>query len=196
VTIGNNSASVASINQLTATGNFSVSDTCTTVPAGGSCSVLVSFLPTAVGPRSGTLTIGAMSETLPYVVSLAGTGEPNPLPALTLSVTRVGFGNAFMGSDTTASVVLANIGQAPAVLGAITVSGDFFVTSSCGSTLDAGAACTLQVRFLPTVLGARAGSLDIASNAEGAPHHVDLSGTGCAVPSLRRARLGLPLCAP
>ena len=158
--------------------------------------MLVSFLPTAVGPRSGTLTVGALSETLPYVVSLAGTGTPNPLPALTLSATRVGFGNAFMGSDTTSSIGLANIGQAPAVLGATTVSGDFFVTSSCGATLAAGAACTLQVSFLPTVLGARSGVLVIASNAEGAPHRVELSGTGCAVPSLRRARLGPPLCAP
>ncbi len=159
VAIGNNSASVVSINQLAATGDFSVSDTCTTIAAGGSCSVLVSFLPTAVGPRSGTLTVGALSETLPYVVSLAGTGTPNPLPALTLSATRVGFGNAFMGSDTTSSIAL-------------------------------------QVSFLPTVLGARSGVLVIASNAEGAPHRVELSGTGCAVPSLRRARLGLPLCAP
>ncbi len=39
VAIGNNSASVVSINQLAATGDFSVSDTCTTVAAGGSCAV-------------------------------------------------------------------------------------------------------------------------------------------------------------
>jgi hypothetical protein len=196
LTIGNHSASVASITALTATGDFSVSDTCTTIAAGASCSVLVSFQPVAIGPRTGTLTIGTLSETLPYVVSLAGTGAPNPLPELALSAARAGFGNVFIGSGTVAPIVLANIGQVPVVLGTLTVSGDFFVSSACGATLAAGATCTLQVTFLPTTLGTRNGSLDIASNAEGAPRHVDLSGTGCAVPSLRRARLGLPLCAP
>jgi hypothetical protein len=192
--IDNKGAGIAAISELGASGDFSVADTCTTIAAGGSCSPLVFFQPTALGPRGGTLTIRALSESQPYVVVLTGTGEPNPLPALALSATRIGFGNTFFGGAPAAAITATNIGQVPVVFSAFSVSGDFSAASACGGTLAPGAACIVQVTFLPSALGSRGGVLAIASDAQGSPHSVDLSGTGCLVPNLNSVRLGTALC--
>jgi hypothetical protein len=190
----NNLASAASITELTASGDFAVSDTCRTIPARSHCAPLVYFRPTALGTRTGTLTIRVMSETLPYTVSLAGSGELNPLASLDLSATRVSFGKAFIGLPRTVEITLTNFGQVPVVLGSFSLNGDYFMVNLCGATLGAGAACTLQVTFFASTMGVRAGSLEIGSNAEGSPHHIEFSGVGCTMPTPMRMRAGAALC--
>jgi hypothetical protein len=192
----NNLATAATITELSATGDFSVSDTCTTIAPRGHCTPLVFFRPTALGARSGALTIRTLSDTLPYSVALSGIGLANPLPSLGVSVARVGFGNAFLGSVNTADIVLSNLGQVPVVFASFSLIGDYLVSNTCGASLGAGASCTVQVTFLPTTPGARSGALEIRSNAEGSPHSVELSGVGCAIPSMTRARLGAMRCGP
>jgi hypothetical protein len=195
--ITNNSASTVTITDLSVTGgDFSVSDTCATIAPHASCSPLVFFLPTVLGERTGSLTIRALSEIDPYVVALAGTGINNPVPALLVSVTSLGFGNVLLGSSTSRTIVLTNIGLVPVLLGAINATGDFLVTSACGAAIAVGAHCSLEVAFIPQVTGPQVGSVEIASNAANAPHHVQLSGTACAIPSIIRARVRPLLCGP
>jgi YVTN family beta-propeller protein len=190
----NNLATAATITELSATGDFTVSDTCTTIAPRGHCTPLVSFRPTALGDRNGALTIRTLSDTLPYLVTLSGAGLVNPLPSLGLSVTRVGFGNLFLGSANTVDVVLSNLGQVPVVFASFYLSGDYLVSNTCGATLAVGATCTVQVTFSPTTPGVRSGALEIRSNAEGSPHTVEFSGVGCTMPSMTRARLGTMRC--
>ena len=57
-------------------------------------------LPTETGPRAGTLTIRTLRDADPYLVALDGIGDENRVPVLELSATRVGFGNALLGSAT------------------------------------------------------------------------------------------------
>ena len=63
-------------------------------------------------------------------------------------------------------------------LGRVASTGDFSQTSTCGSTLAAGATCTVAVTFQPTATGARTGSVAVTSNATNSPTTVALSGTG------------------
>jgi hypothetical protein len=60
---------------------------------------------------------------------------------------------------------------------AISGSKTFTKTTTCGSTLAAGATCTITVTFTPTALVAYSGSLNVTESA-GAVHQVPLSGTG------------------
>lgn len=60
----------------------------------------------------------------------------------------------------------------------ILVSGDFQLSHNCGTSLAAGASCTILVIFKPAGTGARAGTLTIQDNASGSPQMVSLSGTG------------------
>ncbi len=196
VPLTNNLASVVSVSGLATDGDFSVSDTCTTIAGHGTCTPLVTFHPAAVGSRTGHLTIHTLSEAVPYVVDLSGTGTFNPVPQIELSVTRLGFGNTLMGVPVSAQVVIRNVGQVPVTIQSVTATGDFFVGQSCGVTIAVAGSCTLNVSFFPRMTGGRLGGVEIRTNASGSPHEVQVSGVGCALPSFALARLATLLCGP
>ncbi len=80
-------------------------------------------------------------------------------------------------------VYLTNVGADVLNLVTISATGEFAQTNNCGTSLNAGASCTIAVTFAPTTTGARTGSLQISDNAAGSPHTVALSGTGGVVPA-------------
>jgi parallel beta-helix repeat protein len=194
--ITNNTASPVAVTGLTASGDFSVSDACATIAAHATCTPLVLFRPTAVGARSGSITVHALADSVPYIVGLTGTGTVNPIPALGLSVTQLGFGNVLAGAPRVMDVTLTNIGQVPLVLNSISVSGSFSESHVCPPTLAVGQACVVSVTLLPFVPGGLAGALTVVSNAAGSPHRVDLSGMVCSIPSVSRNRVQTLLCGP
>lgn len=99
--------------------------------------------------------------------------------ALTASPAKVSFGNATVGSTSPAqAVTVSNPGSSPASISQLAVSGPFTQTSTCGTTLAAGASCTVGLKFAPTSAGAASGTLTVASSAPGSPLSVPLSGTG------------------
>jgi fibronectin type 3 domain-containing protein len=59
-----------------------------------------------------------------------------------------------------------------------TNASDFAQSNTCGSSLAAGAKCTIAVMFTPSVAGTEAASLNIADNSSGSPQTVPLSGAG------------------
>jgi Transmembrane protein 131-like N-terminal len=79
----------------------------------------------------------------------------------------------------------------PAVLlRATTVTGDFAIdpvksTCATGAELAANSSCVIGLRFTPTTLGPRTGTLTINSNADNAPQVVELDGKG-VLGALRR----------
>jgi hypothetical protein len=192
--ISNTSINLATITELSTTGDFSVSDTCATIAAGATCSPLVFFRPTLLGPRAGTLTIRTLRDANPYTVVLTGTGAENRVPVLEVSATRLGFGNAFIGMPVTLEVTLRNVGQAPLTVTGFAFSGDFFADAPCVTTISPSASCTVHVTFVPSSPGRQAGVMEIHSDAADSPHPVDLGGTGCFLPSPSRARFGILLC--
>jgi len=185
---------VATITELSATGYFDVSDTCATIPVGATCSALVTFLPTQVGPRSGTLKVRTLRDANPYFVTLTGVGIENVLPSLQVSPVRLGFGNVFVGGDSELSVTLSNTGRGPLHVSAINVSGDYSGGASCVGTIAAGASCTVIIRFSPVIPGTRPGSMEIVSDDPHGDVSVNLSGSGCYLPTPGHARSGVPLC--
>ncbi|MEP7069258.1 MAG: choice-of-anchor D domain-containing protein, partial [Usitatibacter sp.] len=196
LTITNNSANVVSLGELSADGDFSVTDTCATIAGHGTCTPLVFFRPLALGPRTGHVTIRTLTEAQPYIVDLNGIGVVNTVPQITLSVARLGFGNTLVGVPVAAQVLVRNVGQVPVVIQGVVASGDFFVAHACGTAIAVGATCTLNVSFFPRMLGGSVGGIEIRTNAFGSPHGVQLSGVGCTIPSFARARSAQPLCGP
>ncbi|GAA4253231.1 choice-of-anchor D domain-containing protein [Dactylosporangium darangshiense] len=76
------------------------------------------------------------------------------------------------------TVTVTNTGTAPATVQSVTASGDFTVTTTCGSSIAPGANCTATVTFHPSAPGARTGTLSIRSTASNAEVTAALSGTG------------------
>jgi hypothetical protein len=187
VTITNTGGSAATSLTLTPTPPFSlVQNACgATLAAGANCSTGVIFSPSLNGPYAGTLTIASPSLTASASVSLSGTGgTPGSVQALPSSVN---FANQSGGSETgvgllssPATITLTNpdsVNSLTSFMVAVT-AGFKLLSTTCSSTLAAGASCTTVVEFAPTSPGAQTGSLIVTSSALPTGSFVPLSGVG------------------
>jgi hypothetical protein len=170
---------------------FSVgSGTCgALLAAGGQCGAPVVFTPTAGGSQSGTVTVTSTSLGVPGVmVAVSGTGLA---PAsLHVSPATLTFAGTTLGATSAGqTVTVSNAGGVVLAGLTVTASGDFAVGSStCTSTLAAGASCSVVVSFNPTVAGGRTGFLTAASTTQGvASSSASLSGTGLTAALLEMA---------
>jgi hypothetical protein len=184
VTLTNTGTGALTITSIAASGDFAVSNNpCGAgLAAGANCIISVTFTPTVLGARAGTLTIMDNAGGSPHTVPLTGTGIG--APAVGLVPANLAFGNQAQNTTSAAkTVTLTNTGTAVLTITSIAASGDFAVSNNpCGASLAAGANCIISVTFTPTALGARAGNLTITDNAVGSPHTVPLTGTGTGTP--------------
>lgn len=90
VALTNSGKATLTITGISATGDFAQTNTCgTSVAAGGSCSIAVTFTPAAAGQRTGSISIADNAAGSPHIISLAGTGQTGSTPrgAHTMSIT-------------------------------------------------------------------------------------------------------------
>jgi hypothetical protein len=155
----NNSTFSLLVSSVTVTGDFVItSNACNAVAAGVTCEIDVAFKPTAIGPRTGTLTVATASKTL--TAPLTGTG----IPVITGSPTALNFGNVDIGATSPAQVItFTNTATGAVTVPQLLVTSDYAVTTNCGSSLAALATCTISVVFKPTATGARNGTLTVNS---------------------------------
>jgi hypothetical protein len=113
----------------------------------------------------------------------SGTGSPSA--TLSTSPTSLTFASqAVNTSSSPQTVTVTNTGSAAASVSGITTTGDFSQTNTCGTSIAAGASCTVSVTFKPTASGSRTGNLTITSSAVNSPTTVALSGTGAGSTNL------------
>ncbi|MFJ5612681.1 choice-of-anchor D domain-containing protein [Streptomyces sp. NPDC093221] len=104
---------------------------------------------------------------------------PYPAEGVTASPSALNFGSVATGSTSAAqTATVTNPTGSAASVSAITTSGDFSQTNTCGTSIPANGSCTVSVKFAPTATGARAGTLTVG--AGGNTSTVALSGTGTA----------------
>ena len=180
VTVSNTGSATATISSIAAGSGFGETNSCgSSIAAGGSCTVAVTFSPTSAGSYSANLTVSSSATNGTLTVALTGTGTATPTATLTASPTSLSFGSETVGSTTSAqSVTISNTGSATASISSVATSAPFAETNTCGSTLAAGASCSASVVFSPTVNGAATANLAVASNASDTSLTVALTGTG------------------
>jgi hypothetical protein len=176
VTVSNPTSAAAAVSSIAATGDFAETNTCgTSIAANGSCTVSVTFSPTATGARTGSLTVNAGGVT--NTVSLTGTGTA-PGPVLAASPASLSFARTIVGSTAAAqTVTVTNSGTSAASVSGVAVTGDYSQTNNCTS-IAVGGSCTVTVTFAPTASGTRTGTLSVTSNATNSPLTVGLTGAG------------------
>src|SRR5579859_458116 len=102
-----------------------------------------------------------------------------PGPGAKLSDFNLDFGNQGVGTPSgVRTVTLEDVGDGPLTNISIAPSGDFTETSDCGSSLAAGALCTITIKFTPTVTGTRTGAITVTDNAPDSPQTTNLTGNG------------------
>jgi hypothetical protein len=180
VTLTNTGTATLNISSIATSGDFAqtiVAKSCgSTVLAGKSCMIKVTFTPTQLGVRTGNLTITDNAPNSPQTVPLSGTGGP---PA-TLAPSSATYAARTVGTTSPAKVfTLTN--NLSVTLNSIVISttGDFSVsTTTCTTSLAAKGNCKISVVFTPTATGTRPGTLSVADSANNSPQTSTLTGTG------------------
>jgi hypothetical protein len=136
------------------------------------------FKPLGQGWRTAWLSIADNASGSPQIVLLTGRGT-----FLAWTPREMNLGDQKVGTSSAArTVTLTNAGSTAMTLYSIEISGvnpgDFTQTNTCGSSLNPGASCTIQVTFTPTAVGGRLGHVAIRDNSFGGTHWVGLLGKG------------------
>jgi hypothetical protein len=189
VTLTNTGGAPLTLSSIGITGadvnDFAVEkNTCSaTLAPNDNCQVSVTFTPLAAGSLSAAVSITDNAPGSPQAVGLSGMGTATLAPAATLSPLNVSFLNQYVkNAGAPKTVTLTNTGTATLVITNVAISPtDFGMASTqttCGSSLAAGANCSIGVFFDPTTIGARTGTLTVTDNSAGSPQTVTLTGVG------------------
>jgi len=183
VTLKNTGTALLMMTAIAITGtnatDFAQTHTCgSSLAAGASCTFSVTFKATASGTRSAALSVTDNATGSPQQVPLSGIGT-----TAKLSPTSLNFGTVAIAVTSAAkTVTLTNLATTSLTITAIAITGtnaaDFAQTHTCGTSLAAGATCTISIKFKPTTSGTRTAALSVTDSASGSPQQVPLSGVG------------------
>jgi hypothetical protein len=175
----NTGSSGVTITAIAASGQFTQTNNCgTTLAAAGTCTISVVFAPTAQGTVKGTVKIADNAAGTPQSLTLMGTAT-----AVNLSPSALSFGDQKVGTTSAAqTITVTNNATAAMTIKKLAVTGtggpDFAETNICGTSLAAGASCTVSVTFTPKSASSFTAAISIADTGGGSPQSAAMSGTG------------------
>jgi Beta-propeller repeat/Abnormal spindle-like microcephaly-assoc'd, ASPM-SPD-2-Hydin len=178
VTLSNVGGGDLHITSISPSGDFSQVNTCgSIVAAGTNCTITVTFTPTSINTRTGSITVTDDASTSPQTVSLTGTGT-----YISLSPTSLNFGTVTVGqSSSPQTITLTNTDTVALNIKTVSIVGlnktDFTLTNTC-SRVAKGASCSITVTFTPTKTGNRTAKVSITDVGGGSPQTAALTGTG------------------
>ena len=151
----------------------------TTLAPNGSCTVRVTFTPTAAVLRTGTLSVSAATGGA-EMLALRGTGITPT--ALTVNQPSIAFGSVLQGGRSAPSTVMVtnNGDVASSALVTSLTAGEFAIaTDTCRNVmLAAHTSCSISLTFSPTSASATPKTSTLTVSATGSSATVSLSGTG------------------
>jgi hypothetical protein len=158
-----------------------------------SCTAELTFTPSAMGDRTGTLTVSSDESGSPQTIALSAKGLAPLATASAPSFPTVTLG----GASVTKDLVISNPGTAPLAVSGITVDNpsadpDFVVSNdNCTDqnrpagqeTIPAGGSCAVTFVFVPRDTGTRTATVEIATNAAGPSPTLQLTGVALGLQS-------------
>jgi hypothetical protein len=175
VKVTNELQGTISLSSIAASGDFSETNNCGGGLASlGNCTINVTFTPTAMGTRAGTVTITDNGPDGQQSISLAGTGTGTPAVALTTN--SMNFGNVVVGATVTPQTVTMNVTGNPVSIQGITLSSPMFTQqNTCpGGGVAAGGSCAITVTLRATAPGPVSATMQIQDDAPNSPQTVQL----------------------
>jgi MYXO-CTERM domain-containing protein len=199
ITLSNTGPGTADLGQFSLAGTnaadfrIDAASTCVAglaLAAGGSCKLVLGFVPSAAGARAATVAVTSNDASVPAALQLAGTGTAPAAPALALSADSLAFVAPATGSAASQTLTLTNSGTADLHVSALAASSARFTVapaaqSPCGTppfALAAGSSCSVQVGWIG-VAGdaAETATLTVTGDIQPATTTVALHGEGQAV---------------
>ena len=163
---------------FTGSTDYGQTNTCgTSIAAGKTCTITVTFKPSIVGTDDATLSVSDSASNSPQTAALTGAGV---IP-VTLSLTTLAFGNVAEGNTSAGKTITVTNSQNVALTGisvGFTGSTDYTQTNTCGTSIAAGKTCKITVTFKPSIIGTDDATLSISDSAPNSPQTAALTGTG------------------
>jgi len=189
VTVTNSGTAALSIASIAVGGananQFAFTNTCgSSLAVGSSCSIQGYFEPTSAGPMAAAITLTDSASDSPQTIALSGTGV-SASQSLSFSATSIPFGPTTVGTWSPLQLVtMTNNGATTITISGIAVTGanasQFVFANDCGTSLAAGASCTIHGHFQPTSTGPLTAAVTITDSAPASPQSIALTGTGVA----------------
>jgi hypothetical protein len=180
VTLTNTGSAVLSITSIATTGDFSQTNNCgTSVAVNASCTIAVTFTPTTINTRTGTVVVTDNAPASPQTVALTGVGTYVSWTPASLS-----FGTVTVGqSSAPQTITFTNNATTALTIKSVTVTGtdnkDYTQTDNCGTSLPRKSSCSIIVTFTPTATGVRTADITVQDYLGGnQSQNIPLSGTG------------------
>jgi hypothetical protein len=179
VTMTNIAGTAATIDSIKASGDFAQTNNCGAKlnPAPSmACLITITFKPSAAGARAGAITVTDSAPGSPHVINLSGIGG---VSSVAFSPATLAFGNTNLGKSSMAkTVTVTNNNTTPITFISIVSDGDYTESNTCGTSLNAGSACTVTVSFSPTGSGKRSGRVTFSDTDPSNLQTLTLSGVG------------------
>jgi Domain of unknown function (DUF1929)/Legume lectin domain/PKD domain len=199
VTVTNSGNATLNISAVALTGangsDFAfASNTCAgaAVAANATCSVGITFTPSATGPRQANLQIIDNAPASPQSFALSGTGNSaTPLtPAVLISPATVAVAGTQGTASNSTNILISNSGTAPlhisgVVFGGANVSEFINPSNPCvGTAIAPNANCSMSVTFAPIAVGSRTETVTITDDAPNSPQTFTVNGTASPIYTL------------
>jgi hypothetical protein len=165
-------------------GDFAVTSTCPTapssLPAGMSCALTVTFTPIGSGVRKAALSIVQDATSVPLTLPLSGPAAP---PVIVSPGSILNYSTPVGTTSRAATVLIKNAQRStPLHISQLQLNGDFIQSATtcpvAPAALAPGTFCFVYVQFDPTIGGTRDGQLQVVDDAITSPQVVNLSGVG------------------
>src|ERR1035437_5734343 len=187
ITLTNSGKADLSLTSIAVSGanaaDFAQSNNCgSSVAAGASCAISVTFKPGASGTRTAAVALSDNATGGTQTVALSGSIATTDA---SVSPSSLALGDQPLSTASQVrAITLTNTGSGDLNVTSVAVSGanasDFTQTNNCGSSVAAGTNCTISVTFKPVAAGTRTATVIVADSAPTSPQTVPLSGTGDA----------------
>jgi hypothetical protein len=174
LTITNSGNATLTFSSIQVLGDFAQTNNCSSVAASATCTVTVSFDPTANGTLAGSIIFTDGAGNSPQTVALTGTGVAG---LLTVSPSTLSFASQPIGSASASqTITMKNVGSAAMPISSVVALGSFTETNNCPVSLAEGASCTVNVSFAPLTSGAASGAISLNGSTSTIP--VSIAGMG------------------
>jgi phospholipase C len=177
VTLTNEGTAVVAISSISTNMDYASTNNCgLSVAPQASCTIQVTYRPSASDAGPGILTVTSSDPASPQRYHLVGQGI-----GVALSPAMLPFGTQTVGSTSAPqTVTITNYDKAALTMGSITPSTDDFEVSAntCPATLGSGLSCTFQVEFSPDKPGVNSGSIQVSNNDASSLQMLPVTGTG------------------
>jgi len=176
VTLSNAGATSVNISSISANVDFSETNNCgSSLLPSTSCTIQVTFKPSASGFRAGILSIFSNDPASPQRYHLVGQGV-----GVGFNPSSLAFASQATGTiSAPQTVTVTNYNPTVVVTGNASAPDGFFISSNtCPTNLASGRSCTISVEFAPDRSGLFSGFVNLADSDASSPQTLQVTGAG------------------